>query len=85
MTKENYIRHMEELTGLIRPSSPDGCSPEAWKQAQRQHKRDTPNCPICKARVKSVRANNAKKAHDELMKDCGLVKGKTALGRIIWE
>lgn len=34
---------------------------------------------------KSRRANANRKAREQAMLDCGLVRGKTALGRDIWE
>jgi len=83
MTKEKWIQHMEEISGLTRPSK--GGNVEEWLAAKASHKNQTPDCRECNDRRKTRRATASRKAREQLMIDCGLVKGKTALGRTIWE
>jgi len=82
MTKENWIKHMEEISGLIRPSF--GGSQQAWIDFRNGHK--STNCPICKDRAKTKRANSNRKAKEDVYRSCGLTKviGSVS-GSVYWE
>lgn len=68
MDKETWKRHIEEITGLIRPSH--GGSIEEWAGALRSH--DTKNCPVCKARAKTKRHSSNAKATRAAYRDLGM-------------
>lgn len=86
MTKEQWVRHMEDVSGLLRPSHENGCMAQEWKRAYEIHKFNNPDCPDCKARRKTNRARNNRKAHEEAYESAGLVKVYGAVsGRVYWE
>jgi hypothetical protein len=81
MTKEAWIKHMEETTGLIRPSL--GGYRMAWVEATTNHINN--GCEACKERSKTKNKASRRKERDQMMKDCGLVKVRGALGGVYWE
>lgn len=81
MTKEAWIKHMEESTGLIRPSL--GGDKVKWKEMMANHMDN--GCEACKERSKTKNKASRRKERDQMMKDCGLVKVKGALGGTYWE
>ena len=86
MTKEQWIRHIEFVTGLKRPSDEDGAMSSVWKQAYVNHKTDLPYCEHCKARRSTRRATRNRKNREECYKSAGLVKviGSVS-GQTYWE
>jgi hypothetical protein len=86
MTKEQWIRHMEEVSGKLRPSNENGCMASEWKQAYTDHHYTNPDCPDCKARRKTNRARHSRQGREEAYKSAGLVKVYGAVsGRVYWE
>jgi len=81
MTRTTWIEHMERTTGLKRPSL--GGDTEEWSRARKNHAEA--GCQECKARTRAIRANERRAAREGLLREIGLVKGRTALGRTIWE
>ena len=81
MTKENWIRHMEE-TGAVRPSL--GGSKAAWQGVIAEHR--AAGCEMCKARAKTQRANSSRKAREDCYRSAGLTKviGSVS-GSVYWE
>jgi len=73
MTKQAWIKHIEEETGET-----------FTKEKGIDHVIDKPDCSICKARRKTIKANRARQARDEAMRSIGLVKCKVN-GRTYWE
>ena len=86
MTKETWIRHIEDVTGHIRPSADNGSIAGDWKQAVALHKELRPDCEDCKARRKTYRASKNRKAREDVYKSCGLTKviGSVS-GQTYWE
>jgi hypothetical protein len=85
MTKETWIRHMEQITGFKRPSDEHGCMADTWKEAQQCHFRIDPDCQVCKERRKTQRAVRAEKNKRMLYGDLGLIRVKGALGGVYYE
>lgn len=83
MTKQAWISHIQEVAGVLPPSQ--GGEFEAWREAVRAHAQAEPHCPACKARSLTTRASYRRKMMEDVYKGMGLKKGKTALGRVIWE
>lgn len=81
MTKQAWIKHIEEERHIILADTPI----ELWREEVKNHLRQNPNCPICKARRKTKIANCNRKAREQVMRDCGLIKVKGALGGTYWE
>lgn len=81
MTKADFQRHIVLVTGCPRPSE----NLREFVDAKIRHLRENPDCPECKARRRTIRASEARRRREGLFRDCGLVKGKTGLGRTIWE
>jgi hypothetical protein len=86
MTKQAWIKHIEEETGeSLYDSNNPLYDAFAWRGAIEQHKAECPNCQICKARRKTIKANKARKARDEAMKSIGMIKVKGNNGGTYWE
>ncbi len=86
MTKKQWVRHMEEVSGLKRPSDENGSMADEWKRAYATHKANNPKCPICKARRATRRANYNHKAREEAYRSAGLTKVYGAVsGKVYWE
>lgn len=81
MTKEQYIKHIEDTEHIKFPKL--GENPSDWKKAQEKHMAQ--NCPACLKRIKTRRAENKRKAKNEAMESLGLVKVKGNLGGTYWE
>lgn len=83
MTREKWLEHIEAVTGKAAPLN---CAavPE-WSAAVREHHRICPDCQDCKAREKSRKRAASRKDREDAYKLAGLVKGRTGLGRVIWE
>lgn len=82
MTKENWIKHIEESTGLKRPSM--GGDQNAWMGQVVAHRGF--GCKECKDRQKTKNRSLNRKMHDLAMRDMGLVKVRGAVtGKIYWE
>lgn len=81
MTKETWISHMKETTGLVPPSQ--GGDRTAWQGAIKAH--SALNCAECKARGKTKSKSLARAMRDQAMRDCGLVKVRGASGGVYWE
>ena len=84
MTKEKWIAHIEETTGLSRPSQ-GLTSREEWDRACKQHLADYPKCPVCQARRKTARAQNQRRAREEVYRNLGLEKVRSISGKTYWE
>lgn len=85
MTKEQWIRHMESVSGLKRPSAEDGAMYQDWKSAYNRHKEECPKCPECKARKTTRRRNTLARERHQIMVDCGLKRVTGMLGGIYYE
>ena len=85
MTKESYVRHIEEKTGLLRPSNENGSMADVWKEAIRHHQVMVPDCPECKDRRTTRRRNFAARAKHEAYLSAGMVRVKSDSGRIYYE
>lgn len=86
MTKEQWIRHMEEVSGLKRPSSDEGAMANEWKRAYMIHKANDPKCLVCKARRATKRATCNRKAREDAYRSAGLTKVYGAVsGKVYWE
>ena len=83
MTKEKWQGHIERVTGLMSPDL--GGDLQAWKEAVAYHGLMQPGCPDCAARRRTRKTTAARKDREELLREIGLVKGRTGLGRVIWE
>jgi hypothetical protein len=83
MTREKWLEHIEQVSGL-KPLEQGG-DYAAWQEAVQYHTICRPDCPECKARKKTRMATANRKAHEQVLRDAGLVKGRTGLGRVIWE
>ncbi len=82
MTKENWIRHMEQTEGISAPSHFGDFN--VWQAACKKHKEN--NCPECKARQRTYKANQYRKQREQVMLDCGLTKYRHPLtGSVCWE
>jgi len=81
MSKNDWLKHMEETTGILRPSF--GGDWIAWRQAVAKHIAD--GCPVCKARAKTNAKSARRREWDQAMRDCGLVKVRGACGGVYWE
>ena len=69
MKKENWIKHIESISGLVRPSiSGNGIS---WREFVLKHKT---GCNDCADRAKTKRASIYRSMKDQAMKDLGLTK-----------
>lgn len=83
MTREKWLEHMETVAG--QGLSSKGGDAAIWREEIKLHKEIRPDCPECKARIKTIHARNIRQAREEAYKFAGLVKGRTGLGRVIWE
>jgi hypothetical protein len=82
MKKENWIEHMEQATGLTRPSQ--GGNKNEWNAAYREHKAN--GCLLCRAYQRTHRANFNRRAREEAYKSAGLTKVYGAVsGKVYWE
>jgi len=81
MTREKWIEHIEKASGLMPPSQ--GGNAESWHTFVTAHR--LAGCADCLARLKTAKAARSRKAREEAYKLAGLVKGRTGLGRVIWE
>lgn len=70
MNKETYIRHCEELSGLVRPSR--GGGREEWRAWQLEHQRTDPGCVVCRKRRQTKRRNRDARIRNQLLSElCG--------------
>lgn len=83
MTKEKWQGHIEQVTGRMNPDL--GGDLQDWKEAVAYHGLMQPDCPDCAARRRTRKTTGARKDREELLREIGLVKGRTGLGRVIWE
>lgn len=85
MTKEQWIRHIEAVTGLVRPSAENGCMHSEWKEAVNKHIEDTKNnagyhpmarrgCPQCNDRAKTKKRAASAKLTRSIYADMGLTR-----------
>ena len=81
MTKDQYIKHIEDTEHIIRPSL--GGDILQWKAAQQRH--HDMGCAECHKRAKTNKARKARKANAAIMDSLGLVKVKGNLGGTYWE
>lgn len=81
MTKEAWVKHIEFSENLDRPSL--GGDKDRWIAAVRRHA--AVGCIHCAARARTRRATMGRKAMDQARLDAGLRRGRTGLGRLIWE
>ena len=82
MNKESWIRHLEETTKLTRPSL-EPCNTESWKANADFH--ISINCPECKARKRTRKANARARARHEAYTSAGMVRVRGAQGVIYYE
>jgi hypothetical protein len=84
ISRRDWERHIEEALGMSLPRH--GGDPVLWIEAIDKHRA---GCPICDARVRTqrrnIRAAAARAAREDCYRSLGMTKGKTALGRTIWE
>ena len=81
MSKESYVRHVSEVSGLLPPSA--GGSRDDWRAFQRSH---GPTCSQCRARQRTVKANRYRAERDACMRDIGMVKVRGSVsGSVYWE
>jgi hypothetical protein len=85
MTKEQWIRHMESVSGLERPENEGGSLPVDWHSAYTIHKSNDPKCPACAARRRTKRAAANAKAIRQAYSDCGMKRVRGALGGVYYE
>lgn len=89
MNKQAWIEHIQGTAanqngpGLIAPSQ--GGNAEEWHRVVTAHRHSDPGCPSCKDRARTRRQTTGRKIREQMCRDAGLVKGRTALGRVIWE
>jgi hypothetical protein len=83
MTREKWLEHIQAVCGL-KPMEKTA-EYATWVEAVRWHHTACPDCPECKSRKKTRRATASRMAREEAYKLAGLVKGRTGLGRVIWE
>jgi hypothetical protein len=81
MTGEKWVEHIEASCGLTRPSK--GGDRAKWDEAIAYHK--LVDCKACNERRRTRKATIARKSREQAYTDAGLVKGRTGLGRVIWE
>ena len=82
MTRENWIKHIEQTENIIRPSR--GGNDNLWIEAVRKHQKN--DCGSCMAREKTRNANIYRKQRERVMLDCGLTKYRHPLtGSVCWE
>ena len=65
MTKEQYIRHIEDVSGLLRPSDENGCMADVWKAVQKIHMLESPKCLLCAERRKTQRHNRNQRTRQD--------------------
>jgi hypothetical protein len=82
MTKVQWVRHIEETEGIVRPSA--GGNKEAWVAAVMRHV--TNKCHVCRQRATSLRQNRAARITRRVYRDMGLtaVRGPMS-GKVYWE
>lgn len=83
MTKKAWVKHIMDISGLTPPSR--GGRRLGWFDAIRRHNANQPDCPDCKARNKTKRANANRQEYDQLRRDMGLKKVKGSAGGTFWE
>jgi hypothetical protein len=81
MTKELFVKHIEETENLIRPSISG--NKLAWIDAIKKHR--NADCPLCKARKQTRNKNLWARSRHQAFLDCGLTRVKGALGGIYYE
>ena len=75
MTKDNWIKHLEDTEKAIRPSL--GGNIDLWLTLRTKHVEA--KCSLCLERLHSKRANTAVRLKHQAMRDLGLVRVKGAL------
>jgi hypothetical protein len=80
MQKEIWKRHIEETSGLIRPSLSGEI--DNWKAFLKSH---CDTCQLCKARLKTRRANRNAREHRQVYADLGMTRVVGALGGVYYE
>ena len=86
MTKEKWIQHIEEVSGIKRPGAENQVSVVRFNIEIADHKGRFPDCPICKERRRTRLATYRRKLKDQVMKDLGMVKVKGCVsGKVYWE
>ena len=81
MTKENWVRHIEETSGVVRPSISQ--APEVWRAAVRLHREQ--GCKICRERAVTRNRQLRQRERDDALRSLGLVKVRGAQGGVYWE
>jgi hypothetical protein len=76
MTKEKWIEHIKESFGT---------EVEDIKGAAKRHLELYPDCPECKARLKTMNHNRAARVRHAIMTDMGLKRVRGSLGGIYYE
>jgi len=85
MTREQWIKHMESVSGLERPENEGGALPVDWHSAYAIHKENDPKCKERAARRKTKRQVSNAKARHEAYLSAGLVRVRGALGGVYYE
>lgn len=75
MTKENWVKHIEDQAGHYPINKDDVVA----------HKAASPNCPVCKARARTRAASSRAKTIREIYTDLGMHRVKGALGGTYYE
>ena len=83
MTKEAWITHMEEASGLTRPSKAPW-NKEDWQSTIKLH--HAQGCPECAARMKTKKRSASARAKEDAYRSAGLTKviGSVS-GSVYWE
>lgn len=81
MSNDEWVKHLEEATGLVRPSK--GGDWDAWQEAYRNH--GAKDCPACRAREAQIRRNRQRREIHAAHLSCGLVRVRGALGGVYYE
>jgi len=82
MKKELWIEHLEQASGLTRPSG--GGDRAAWNAAYNDHVKT--GCLVCKAYQRTRRAAFNRRVREEAYRSAGLTKVRGAVsGKIYWE
>ena len=74
MKKETWLLHIDPTKDKTNAQI---------KQSLREHLAS--KCPDCKARQVTYKANKSRNARDGIMRDLGLVRVKSGLGKTYWE
>jgi hypothetical protein len=82
MGKNEWVRHIEETEGIVRPSA--GGDKEAWKAAVMRHVER--QCHVCQQRATSLRQNRSARIRRNVYRDMGLLPVRGPLsGKTYWE